>query len=145
MIYSPIKSSIGLFYLFFVVDYPPVFIVIDVCTIRRMSHTTFVVNKTFEALRLFDSKRSEFVHHASELLISFKRMFVLFYILPYRLYHVVVLVVLGYVVYECVVLADSGQLVVDSVHKDLLNRGHFVLKVYGGIIRFISCLRKGML
>ena len=102
MIYSPIKRSTGLFYLFFVVDYPPVFIVVDVCTIRRMSHTTFVVNKTFEALRLFDSKRSEFVHHASELLISvsiFKRMFVLFYILPYRLYHVVVLVVLGYVVY----------------------------------------------
>ena len=127
MIYSPIKRSTGRFYLFFVVDYPPVFIVVDVCTIRRMSHTTFVVNKTFEALRLFDSKRSEIVHHASELLIGlsiFKRMFVLFYILPYRLYHVVVLVVLGYVVYECVVLADSGQLVVDSVHKDLLNRGH---------------------
>ena len=113
-----------------------------------MLHITFVVNKAFEALRLFDSNRSEIVHHASELLISvsiFKRMFVLFYILPYRLYHVVVLVVLGYIVYECVVLADSGQLVVDSIHKDLLNRGHSVLKVYGGIIRFISCLRKGML
>ena len=68
-----------------------------------MSHTTFVVNKAFEALRRFDSNRSEFVHHASELLIGLtiqKIFFVLFYILPYRLYHVVVLVVLGYVVYE---------------------------------------------
>ena len=76
-----------------------------------MSHTTFVVNKTFEALRLLVSLLSKFVHHASELLIGLtiqKIFFVLFYILPYRLYHVVVLVVLGYVVYECVVLADSG-------------------------------------